>query len=73
MFFRDGTTPRTLVGCLTSRVCTGCPTTTRATPLAANLPAYAPTVKVLTPEPPAQDTLILHLLTHTPTPRQGKL
>ena len=73
MFPRDGTSPRNLVGCLTSRVCMGCPTTTRATPLAANLPAYAPTVKVLTPDPTPQDTLILQLFTHTPTPRRGKL
>ena len=73
MFRRDGTSPRNLVCCLTSRVCMGCPTTTRATPLAANLPAYAPTVKVLTPDHTPQDTMILLLTTHTPTPRQGKL
>ena len=73
MFPRDETSPRNLGGCLRSRVCTGCPTTTRATPLVANLPAYAPTVKMLTPDPTPQDTLILQLPTHTPTPRQGKL
>ena len=39
MFSRDGTSPRNWVGCRTSRLCMGRPTTTRATPLAANLPA----------------------------------
>ena len=73
MFTRDETSPRNWVGCLTSRVCRGCPTTTRATPLVANLPAYAPTFKILTPDPTRQDTPILQLPTHTPTPRQGKL
>ena len=61
------------MGFLTSRICMGCPTRTRATHLAANLPAYAPTVKVLRPDPTPQDALILQLPTHTPTPRQGKL
>ena len=73
MFPRDGTAPRNLVGCSTSRVCMGCPTTTRATPLAANLPAYAPSIKMLTPDPTPQDTLIVQLPRHTCTPRQGKL
>ena len=73
MFPRDRTSPRNLVGCLTGRVCMGCPTTTRANLLAAKLPAYETTVKVLTPDPTPQYTLILQLPTHTPTPRQGKL
>ena len=69
MFPGDGTSPRNWVGCWTSRVYTGCPTTARATPLVANLPANAATVKMLTPHPTPQDTLILQLPTHTPTPR----
>ena len=39
VFPRDGTSPRNWVGCFTSRVSMGRTTTTRATPLAANLPA----------------------------------
>ena len=73
MFSRDGTFPRKLVICLTSRICMGYPTRTRATALAANLPAYAPTVNLLTPDPTPQGTLIQQPPTHTPTPRQGKL
>ena len=73
MFPRDETSARNLVGCLTSRVRMGCPTRTRAMHLATSLPAYAPTVKMLTPDPTPQDTLILQLPMHTPTPRQGNL
>ena len=45
MFPRDETSPRNRVGCRTSRVCKGCPTTTRATPLLQTSLPWAPTVK----------------------------